>query len=245
MTEIENDKIYGLFSTPNNKKIIAELEAQNKKTLILPSVESQRIQLADSTLEKILNFANFDWIVFSDVLTVDYFLEILEENEIDLFELDEVRICAFGEAVSDRLRFVQIHTDVLPTKINNEQIIESIKNYVNNKNRLNGQRILLLRQDNLRLSITEMLMLENADILELPIYRLDIETPESLPKIKALISGGAIDEFIISTPEEIIFLTFILSEEILRQNLFEQFSVMNETVFKNLFEHGIRSNFIK
>lgn len=245
MTEIENDKTYGLFSTPKNKKIIAELEAQNKKTLKIPSVESQRIQLADSTLEKILNFANFDWIVFSDVLTVDYFLEILEENEIDLFELDEVRICAFGEAVSDRLRFVQIHTDVLPTKINNEEIIESIKNYVNNKNGLNGQRILILRQENSRLSITEMLMLENADILELPIYRLDIETPEILPKLKALISGGAIDEFIISMPEEIIFLTYILSGEKLRQNLFEHFSVKNETVFKNLFELGIRSNFIK
>ena len=185
MTEIENDKTYGLFSTPTNKKIIAELEARNKKILKLPGVESQRIHPADATLEKILNFANFDWIVFSDVLTVDYFLEILEENEIDLFELDEVRICAFGEAVSDRLRFVQIHTDVLPAKINNEEIIESIKNYVNNENGLNGQRILILRQDNLRLSISQNLMLENADILELPVYRLDTETPESLPKIQA------------------------------------------------------------
>ncbi len=243
MTETANEKTYALFSTPNNKKLIADLEAQSKKVVKLPAFETERTTLDESSLEKLQNPARFDWIIFPDVLTVDYFLQILEENEVDLFELDDVRICAFGEAVSDRLRFVQIHTDVLPNKIEDSEIIEAIKNYVNSENGLRGLKILLIRQENTILSTTEKLIERNADASEIAIYQTILNEKAVLSKLKALIKGGAIDEFILSEPEELIYLKYLLNTEKINADLFEQWSATNEVTFKTLFEVGIKPRF--
>lgn len=241
MTEMPDDKTYALFSTPNNKKIIADLEARNKKFIKFPAVETQKFDLDEATLENLLNIKQFDWIIFTDVLTADYFLQILEENEVDLFELDEVRICAYGEAVSDRLRFVQIHTDVLPNQIEDTEIIEAIKNYVNSEIGLREQNILLLHRQNTKISIAETLIAEGANVLELEIYQMSSDYKQEFPKLRALINGGAIDEFIFSAPEDLIYLKFIINTETINADLFEQFSITNETTFKTLFELGIKS----
>jgi uroporphyrinogen-III synthase len=240
MIEAANDKTYGLFSTPNNKKLIADLEAQGKKIIKLPAFETRLLDLDESSRKRIQNLSQFDWIIFPDVLTVDCFLEILEESEADLFELDEVRICAFGEAVSDRLRFVQIHTDVLPIKIDDLLIIEALKNYVNCEDGLSNQNILMLRQENKVETISKKLIGENANVFESAIYRITTQPNENAPKLKALISGGAIDEFIFSAPEDIIYLKYFLNIEKIENELFEQFTATNETTFKKLFELGIK-----
>ena len=245
MTQYGNEKTYALFSTPNNKKLIADLEARGASIIKIPKIETMKIDVEDVTLEQLLNIKQFDWIVFADVLAVDYFLQILEEKEVDLFDLDDVRICAFGEAVSDRLRFVQIHTDVLPTKIDKTEIVEALKNYVSGENALREQKILIIHRENQKVFIAENLLAENAEVNRIAIYRVFFEDQETVPKLRALIAGGAVDEFIFSAPEDVIYLEFLLSCENIEADLFERFSATDETTFKTLYERGIKPRFFQ
>lgn len=243
MTEPGNEKTYALFDTPNNKKLIADLEAVGTKIFKISLIEARNREFDESLRIKLKNPKQFDWIIFTDVLTVDFYLNILEENGIDLFELDDVRICAFGEAVSDRLRFVQIHTDVLPTKIDDSTIFDAIKNYVNCETGLNGQHILILQSKYMPVTLSVRLTDAGAKVEEAAIYDFENLRSEEFSKVSALIVGGAIDDFIFSTPEDIILLKFLLSTGNLNDNLFEQFTVTNETMYKCVSELGIKPRY--
>src|SRR5687768_11902896 len=125
-----NKITYALFLTPINKQIISQLRTQEKKVFFIPSIETENLVLDEFAENAVKTSVNFDWIIFTDIFTVDYFIEFLREFEIDPFDLDSVRICAFGEAISDRLRFSEIHADIIPSSIETESVFKLINNYL-------------------------------------------------------------------------------------------------------------------
>ncbi len=113
MSDSTPPKTYALFANNAIQKIIARLENQSVNIILFPNIEISEI-LLDEKAEGILkNLNRFDWIIFPDIFAVDFFLRALENLRIDFFELDAVRVCAFGETVADRLRFSLVHADVI------------------------------------------------------------------------------------------------------------------------------------
>src|SRR5215203_2909785 len=121
MAELEIKKTYGLFENALNKKLISVLKQQGEDVLVFPSIKAERLDLTAESVTHLKNLTGFDWIILTDTFAADYFIEVLGELEIDFYELDNVTICALGEAVADRLRFVQVHADVIPSKTNAEE----------------------------------------------------------------------------------------------------------------------------
>lgn len=239
MSNIETRKTYGLIDNPINNKLISKLKENDENILLFPYISTEKIELTDKTKKLITNLVNFDWIIFTDVFAVAHFIEVLDKMEFDLFELDNLTVCAFGEVVADRLRFVQIHTDLIPTKIDNESIVKAISEFAADD--LIDLRFLVLKDNSKELSITKYLIENKAVVEELAIYQAKFVNETANTKLKTLLKGGAVDEFVFSSAEDLVSLKKLLTEEDLALVLNEsQISATAENVFQLLLENGLR-----
>jgi uroporphyrinogen-III synthase len=245
METSSNQKTYALFSTPLNRKLIAGLEENGAKVFQFAPVETRRID-AETNSEIIRNnLTEFDWIIFPDVFAVDYFLEILEENEIDLFELDASRVLAFGEVVADRLRFVQLHADIIPHSMETETVFSTLVDYLG-KEDFSALKFLLPSEIAADFDLKRKLIDAKADVTEIGLYQVEIIEKNKTVNLKALLKGGAIDEIIVSSAEDIISLKHYLAAE----NLAEIFSDIkisgtNEGAMQSLRENNLRPQFFQ
>jgi len=214
MFDAANEKTYALFANPANRKLIAELENTGARVFQFPPIDTEKIALDEKSVDYLRHLADFDWLIFSDVLTVDYFLEALEDNAIDSFEMDLLRVCAFGEAVSDRLRFAAIHADIIPASVEIDVVFAAMLDYIGGEE-LKSLKILLANKSFNENLLTKKLQASGAEVLELPIYKIKFEKNLEIAKLKTLLEVGAIDEFIFTAPDDFVALKQYFESEML------------------------------
>lgn len=200
-------KTIGIIENSRNKKLISNLEKSGNKILKFPE---PRIEIIKMDLFRKIN--DFDWIIFTDLYAADYFLRIFQEDEIDFFVLDALRICALGEAVADRLRFRQVHTDVIPPDNRTVSVISALSDYIFDDD-FSEQSFLIIKESNAAGKIAELLSEKNARVQEVSVYKSFFEEVPEIPKLKALLKGGGIDEFIFNSPEDVFCLSRLFKDE--------------------------------
>lgn len=238
-----NEISCALFLTPTNKQIISKLREQEKKVFLFPAVETEKLSPDAFAENAVRNAVNFDWLIFTDVFTVDYFIDFLQEFEIDLFELDAVRICAFGGAVSDRLRFSEIHADIIASVVETASIFKALNDYIGAETFAN-QKYLVLKELSGKIELTEKIKEMQAKVSEISLYRILDRDKTEITKIKALLTGGAFDEIIFSEPADLVaFMKMFDGAN--PQGIFSdiRFSAVNEVMYQMLFENGFRPVF--
>lgn len=240
MQNKNEEKTYAVFSSHANRKLIARLEEKGAEVFpISPPQINEINSVSNSTIVKD-SLLDFDWIIFPDVLAVDYFLTILEENEIGLFELDEKRVLALGEAVADQLRFVQLHADVIPKTIDNETVFSELLNYLE-EGELDGLNFLVPKEEKFNFELEQKLVGEKAKVIEMNVYTLEISEKNEIGKIKALLKGGAIDEMIVTNPRDVTFLKYLFAPESLSEIFSETIvSGTDEVTVTTLWENKVR-----
>ncbi len=205
MSDATNEKTYALFANPANRRLVAELEKAGARVFQFPPIAVEKVALDEKSVENLRHLADFDWLIFPDVLVVDYFLEALEENEIDLFEMDFLGVCAFGEAVSDRLRFAAVHADIIPASVEIDVVFAAVLEYIG-EGKLKDLKFLFPKEDFNKNPLTKKIQAFGAKVLELPIYKVKIEKNLEIAKLKTLLEVGAIDEFIFTAPDDFVAL---------------------------------------
>jgi uroporphyrinogen-III synthase len=239
-------KTYAIFSGAANRKIISQLRAAPDELIEFPAVKAEKVELNPAEKSLLANVSDFEWIIFTDVYAVEFFLEALAEADIELFELDLLRILACGEAVADRLRFVQIHADVIPARIDAESVFKALGEYLFDEKEFKNLRVLLPQETSpAETALTEMLRLHEAAVSELNIYRLKPENDGGLAKLKALLKGGAIDEFVFTSAADASNLAFVCGENLKDLLAGTSVSAIDETTFQTLREHGLRPLYFK
>ena len=239
MSDLEIKKTYGLFDNRFNKKLIADLKQGGEELLVFPTVRANKTDLSASEKNWLENLSAFEWLILTDVFAADYFIESLSELEIDFYELDALTVCALGEAVADRLRFVQVHADVIPSKTADDLIFSAISNYAGAD--LKDVDFLVVREKNASLALIEMLRKENAAVEELAVYTAGFAEEAELTRFKTLLAGGAVDEIVFSTPEDLLSLKFLLSGADVKSVLNEtRISATSDVVYQSLQENGFR-----
>lgn len=240
-----DEKTFALFSNPTNKKIAAELEKRGAKVFQFPLLETEEIVLDEKSVAAVKNFAGFDWIIFPDVLAVDFFLQTLRENEIDLFEMDSAQVCAVGESVADRLRFVQLHADVVPCSVDTANVFLALSAYIG-EDELSNLKFLLPKENSMEYEIKENLIERGASVVELPIYQAKIARSDELTKLKTLLKGGAIDEFIFSSPTDLIALRHLFDNDSVSATLSEiNVSAVDKAALQILKEHALKADYFR
>lgn len=212
MPDSNNEKTFALFANPANRKLIAGLENAGAKVWLFPPLETEKVILEKSSVERLKNLTDFDWLILPDVLAADYFLENLEENAIDLFELDAVRVCALGEVVADRLRFAAVHADVITSSNETENVFSELTDYIGERE-FGGLKFLFLKEVSADNNLTERLKAKGVAVIELPVYQASISNKLEVTKLKTLLKGGAIDEFILASPTDFIALRYYFEGE--------------------------------
>lgn len=241
----ENEKTYAIFPSAHSKKVIENLKKQNHKILLLPAVKFAKIDLSESSSGALKNFKEFDWIIFTDVLAAEFFLEFASENELDLFDLDEIRVCTNGEAAAERLRFVQIHTDVIPPRNSADVIFQTISDYVADEQALSEAKFLVLKKKDEITELTEKFGERKIFFREISLYNSEVSINEGFARLKALIIGGAIDELVFASPEDLERLKSLFSYNEIKDLLIElKIVALSEIALLTLKENGI-SNYSK
>lgn len=242
MQHFSAEKTYALFSNPTNRKIVSELEVIGAKAILFPAVQTQEI-LSDETKDLSAFIKNFDWLIFTDIYTVEFFLQKLEQENYDFYELDEMRVCAYGESVADRLRFVQVHADIIPNSIKNQEVLQTIKDYFIDEDELRTAKFLLFKETNAVAGISQELKNLGAEVSELSIYESIAEKESETAKLKSLLVGGAIDEFIFTSPFDIINLAHLFPTENLEDVLAEtKLYAGDKTTVQSIEEFRLTSN---
>lgn len=233
-------KTYALFASAANKKLIGDLEKNNCKVFQFPTLETEKIFFDETKIEILMEITRFDWIIFTDVYSVEFFLQALDENNIDYFEIDAIKVCALGEAVSDTLRFVQLHADVIPHSRQTENIFSAIKDYLYS-DELKKLKFLLVKEISQTCELVEKLKENDAEVLELSVYQAKFSEKNEIVRLKTLLSGGAIDEFVFSSAADFAALQFYFAGESIVDSLAEiQISATSEIVFQTARELNLR-----
>ena len=240
MNDFDDDnKTYGLFDSVINRQLFSDLKAENAKVYKFPEVVTKKTDANAESLSVTKNITDFDCLIFTDVLTVRYFLQILEENEFDIYDLDEVRILTYGEAISDELRLSQIHADIIPTLLENTAIIDSLKNYFGTKDFLQ-LRILIFHEKNNQPEIADSLIQKNLQVTQFAVYEITSRRSD-LTKYKIILESGGIDEFIITQPIDLIALEYCFGNKNLNKVLPDtKIIAKGELISKLLTENNIR-----
>ena len=78
----------------------------------------------------------------------------------------------------------------------------------------------------------------------MPIYQARIKDKREVSKLKTLLAGGAIDEFIFSSPTDIIVLKYLFSVDEISEVFNEiKVSATDEVMFQMLKEHNQKATF--
>jgi uroporphyrinogen-III synthase len=86
-----------------------------------------------------------------------------------------------------------------------------------------------------------MLRAENAPVEELPVYKAEISDEPAITRLKTLLKGGALDEFVFSSAEDLLSLRLLVSNADLPALLSEtRVSAVSEMVFQTLQENDFR-----
>lgn len=167
------------------------LEAYGAKVVICPTIEISDPENYERLDEAIDHLYGYDWIIFTSVNGVDFFLRRLAARGKNVDELDELKTCAIGDATADRLREARIHVDIVPTEFKAEGVFASLTTFLGGPDHFQGLNMLLPRAAVARDYLPKALEQAGARVDVVPAYRTIV--PENLDRgrLSAMLAGSA------------------------------------------------------
>src|ERR671927_390952 len=153
------------------------------------TVEGGRLKL-DGPVE---NLFGYDWLVLTSANAVEHFLARLEAAGKDVSELDELHVCAIGEATGARLVEAHVHVDVVPEKSRAEGVFEALEAYLGGRERFENLNFLLPRAAVARDFLPRALEAAGARCDVVEAYRTVRPETTERARAEALLVGGGVD----------------------------------------------------
>ncbi|MGD0625338.1 MAG: uroporphyrinogen-III C-methyltransferase [Thermodesulfobacteriota bacterium] len=128
----------------------------------------------------------YDWIIFTSVNGVKFFLDRLFALGRDVRDLKGPRVCAIGPKTAEALQSLKIRVDFVPSKYQAESIFAGLQ-----KENLKGKRILIPRAKVARDILPEELRKAGALVDVVEVYRT-IRPQRNTEEVKDLLRNGSI-----------------------------------------------------
>lgn len=132
--------------------------------VLMPTMEIRPVEDWSEVDAKIESLAEYDWLVFTSVNGVDFFLNRLWDLGHDNRILARLKIACIGPATAERLNSYSLRADVVPAVYRGEELAHSLIEYVG------GMRVLWPRANRGREVLPEMLSAAGAEFDSLIVY---------------------------------------------------------------------------
>lgn len=172
-------------------EFVSELERYGASVLVCPTIEITELDNYERLDEAINHLFGYDWVIFTSVNGVEYFLRRFKANGFELSSLDELKVCAIGEATEEKLRDEHVHVDVVPPNFRAEGVFAALEQFVGGTEALHGLNVLLPRAAVARDFLPRALEEAGARVDAVPTYRTAFPANLDRGRIAALLSGGA------------------------------------------------------
>jgi uroporphyrinogen III methyltransferase/synthase len=173
------------------EEFVSELERYGAEVVVCPTIEIRELESYERLDEAIDHLYGYDWLIFTSVNGVDYFFQRLKVSKRETTDLDELKVCAIGEATAERLRELHVHVDVIPEEFKAEGVFAALERFVGGPAALKNLNVLVPRASVARDYLPKALEEAGARVDVVPAYRTSL--PENLDRgrVAAMLSGGA------------------------------------------------------
>ena len=173
--------------------LVAELERYGARVIVCPTIEISEPASYDRLDEAIDHLYGYDWIVFTSVNGVEYFLRRLQTRGHQASELDELRVCAIDEATSESLIDAHVHVDLVPDQFKAERVFAALENFAGGREALSGLNVLTPRAATARDYLQNALEEAGARVDAVAAYRTVQPDGLNRGRVSAMLAGGAAD----------------------------------------------------
>jgi uroporphyrinogen III methyltransferase / synthase len=170
---------------------ITALESYGANVISCPTIEIAEPESYERLDEAIDHLYGYDWLIFTSVNGVEFFLRRLATRGVNVEELDELKVCAIGEATADKLRDAHIHVDLIPSQSKAEGVFAALSEFAGGYERLHGLNFLIPRAAVGRDYLPKALEEAGARVDVVTAYRTVL--PENLDRgrLSAMLTGSA------------------------------------------------------
>lgn len=172
-------------------EFVTALEQYGARVIVCPMIEITDPETYQRLDEAIDHLYGYDWLIFTSVNGVEYFFRRLDVRKHEVSDLDELHVCAIGEATEERLNDLRVHVDVVPEVSKAEGVFEAIRRFVGGQKALEGLNFLLPRAAVARDYLPQALQSAGARVDVVPAYRTVIPGDLDRRRLSTLIAGGA------------------------------------------------------
>ncbi len=165
----------------------ARLEELGARCIEFPTIAVSPPPSWEPLDRALANLSQYDWIVFTSVNGVRFFMERLSAAGLDVRALGGRRLAAIGPKTAEALEKLMLRPDLVPSEYRAEAIIDAFEG-----KQLQGVRFLMPRAMVARDVLPDKLREWGAQVDVVPAYRT-ILPEESAPEVAALFKNGDAD----------------------------------------------------
>lgn len=141
----------------------------------------------------ILRLGHYDWIIFTSVNGVRYFLERLKAKKRDMRDLRGINICAIGPKTAEELENLGLSLDFIPKEYVSEAVVDGLK-----KKGISGKRVLIPRAEVARKVLPDQLRALGVSVDIVTAYKT-VKPKEMKQDLKRLFENKVIDLIIFTS----------------------------------------------
>lgn len=171
----------------------AELEAFGARVVACPTIEIVPPASYAQLDEAVDNLFGYDWLILTSPNAAEHFLARLSAAGKDVSELDNLRVCAIGEATAGRLVSAHVHVDLVPEKARAEGVFDALEAFLGGRAHFEGLNFLLPRAAVARDFLPRALEAAGARVDVVEAYRTVRPETTDRARAEALLVGGGVD----------------------------------------------------
>ncbi|SFS99243.1 uroporphyrinogen-III synthase [Marininema halotolerans] len=122
------------------KGLAHQIEALGGEAITIPTIRLAPPQNAEVLDDALSRLSSFTWVIFTSVNGVDFFLQRLRQQQVDIRGMHQAKIAAVGPKTAEALRKLGLTVDVIAKEYRGEGLIQSLAPLVKS-----GEEILLPR----------------------------------------------------------------------------------------------------
>lgn len=171
-------------------EFVTELERYGARVIVCPTIEIADPESFERLDEALNHLYGYDWLVFTSVNGVDHFLRRFNATGHALSDIDDLRVCAIGEATAEKLTDAQIHVDVVPREFKAEGVFDALADFVGGREALSGLNFLIPRAAVARDFLPRALEAAGARVDIVTAYRTVLPRDLDRGRITAMLAAG-------------------------------------------------------